>query len=141
MLDQYQDDNMSKCSYGQIIVGAAMRSKFLSEEALSMVAALFRVLGEPLRLRLVHELLVGERSVGDLAAAVDGTQPNVSKHLKLLLDVGLVARRRHGAMAYYTIADPLAMELCDLVCARLASRLDAQAKALTPRTARRRRRR
>ena len=118
-----------------------MRSKSLSDEALSLVAALFRVLGEPLRLRLVQELLAGERSVGDLATAIGGTQPNVSKHLKLLLEAGLVARRQHGALAYYTIADPLAMELCDLVCTRLATRLDAQAKALGSRPVRGRRRR
>jgi ArsR family transcriptional regulator len=118
-----------------------MRAKPLSDDAVALVAALFRVLGEPLRLRLVQELLARERSVTELALAVGGTQPNVSKHLKLLLEAGLVARRQEGPLAYYAVADPLAVELCDLVCARLSQRLGAQAEALAgrPRRARRRR--
>ena len=118
-----------------------MPSKPLSDDALSLVATLFRVLGEPLRLRLVQELLAGERSVTELTVTVAGTQPNVSKHLKLLLEAGLVARRQDGAAAYYAIRDPLAIELCDLVCARLSDRFDAQARALTSRPLRRRARR
>ena len=108
-----------------------MAPKTLSDEALRLVATTFRVLGEPLRLRLVQELIARERTVTELTSAVGGTQPNVSKHLKLLLEAGLVSRRQEGAAVFYAIADPLAVELCDLVCARLASRLDAQAKALT----------
>ena len=110
-----------------------MRSQPLSPEALTLVASLFRALSEPSRLRLVQALKAGERSVSALVALSDTTQPNVSKHLRVLQDAGLVARRQDGITAYYRVADPLALELCDLVCSRLADRLTDQAKLLTGR--------
>ena len=61
----------------------------LTREALELVAARFRAMGEPLRLRILQELEGGERSVSALAESVESTQPNVSKHLKILQDAGL----------------------------------------------------
>jgi DNA-binding transcriptional ArsR family regulator len=107
-----------------------MRSQPLSPEALTLVASLFRALSEPSRLRLVQSLQSGERSVSELVAVSETTQSNVSKHLRVLQDAGLVARRQEGSTAYYRVADPLALELCDLVCVRLADRLTDQAKVL-----------
>ena len=115
-----------------------MRSKPLSPEALALVASLFRALSEPSRLRLVQALQSGERSVSELVAVSETTQSNVSKHLRVLQDVGLVARRQEGSTVYYRVADPLALALCDLVCDRLADRLTDQAKSLVG-TVRRRR--
>jgi DNA-binding transcriptional ArsR family regulator len=110
----------------------------LSPEALTLVASLFRALSEPSRLRLVQALQSRERSVSELVAVSETTQSNVSKHLRVLQDVGLVARRQEGSTVYYKVADTLALELCDLVCTRLADRLTDHAKALGG-TARRRR--
>ena len=118
-----------------------MRSQPLSPEALTLVASLFRALSEPSRLRLVQALQAGERSVSELVALSETTQPNVSKHLRVLQDAGLVARRQEGITAYYRVADPLALELCDLVCSRLADRLTDQARLLTGRRRRVRARR
>ena len=115
-----------------------MRSQPLSPEALTLVASLFRALSEPSRLRLIQALQSGERSVSELVAVSETTQPNVSKHLRVLQDAGLVARRQEGSGAYYRIADDLALELCDLVCNRLADRLKEQAKSLGGRGQRRR---
>jgi DNA-binding transcriptional ArsR family regulator len=95
----------------------------LSPRAVELVAARFRILGEPLRIRLLQALREGERSVGELVAAVDSTQPNVSKHLRILQAAGLVARRQEGNSAYYSIADPGVFALCDLVCDSVGSRL------------------
>ena len=75
----------------------------------------------------------GERSVSTLADRVESTQPNVSKHLKLLQDVGLVRRRQQGTTVYYSIADAMVSELCDMICSRLRDRLEAQVGALKPR--------
>jgi len=102
----------------------------LTLEALDLVAARFRVLAEPLRLRILQRLQRGECSVTELAELLQTTQPNVSKHLKLLLVAGLVARRQDKNTAFYSLADPTVFELCDLVCARLHDRLSAQAEAL-----------
>jgi DNA-binding transcriptional ArsR family regulator len=115
---------------------------FLTAEALQLVAARFKVLADPMRLRLLHALEGGERSVNELAVAAEASQPNVSKHLKTLQEAGFVTRRQEGNTAYYSIADETVFELCDLVCSGLRQRLAAQASALTettPRALRRRR--
>ena len=98
----------------------------LTREALELVAVRFRAMGEPLRLQLLHELESGEQSVSVIAENVQSTQPNVSKHLKILQDAGLVKRRQHGTTVFYSIADEMVLELCDMVCSRLHDRLEAQ---------------
>lgn len=90
-------------------------------------------MGEPLRLHLLQELENGERSVSALAESVASTQPNVSKHLKILQDAGLVQRRQQGTMVYYSIVDEMVLELCDMICTRLRDRLEAQVGALNAR--------
>ena len=105
----------------------------MSPEALEMVAARFRAMGEPLRLRILQELETGEQSVSALALSVGSTQPNVSKHLRILQDAGLLERRQQGTSAFYSIADPMVFELCDLVCSKLRDRLEAQVGALNAR--------
>lgn len=102
----------------------------MSWEALELVAARFRAMGEPLRLRILQQLEDGERSVSALAESVASTQPNVSKHLKVLQDAGLVKRRPQGTNVYYSIADAMVFELCDMICSRLRDRLEAQVGAL-----------
>jgi ArsR family transcriptional regulator len=102
----------------------------MSPQALELVAARFRVLGEPVRLRLLQEITFGERSVSELAEVLETTQPNVSKHLKVLAEAGLVARRQEKNTVYYSVADDSVAELCDIVCNRLAARLSSQAVAL-----------
>ena len=102
----------------------------MSWEALQLVAARFRAMGEPLRLRIMQELEHGELSVSTLAGKIGSTQPNVSKHLKILQDVGLLDRRQQGNSTFYRIADPMVFELCEIVCSRLRERLEAQVGAL-----------
>ncbi len=106
----------------------------LTREALELVAARFRAMGEPLRLRILQELEGGERSVSALAESVDSTQPNVSKHLKILQDAGLVKRRQQGTTVFCSIADAMVFELCEMICSRLRDRLEAQVGALRART-------
>jgi len=105
----------------------------MTTEALELVAARFRAIGEPLRLRILQELESGERSVSALAQSVGSTQPNVSRHLKVLQDAGMVKRRPHGNSAYYSIADEMVFELCDTICLKLRDRLEAQVGALDAR--------
>jgi len=102
----------------------------LSREALQLVAARFRVLGEPVRLEILQTLEGGPRNVSALAAEVGTTQPNVSKHLKLLEEAGLVARRPAGNSVVCALADESVFELCDVVCHSLRERLAAQAGLL-----------
>jgi DNA-binding transcriptional ArsR family regulator len=102
-------------------------------EALELVSARFRAMGEPLRLRMLQELESGELNVSAIAERVESTQPNVSKHLKILQDAGLVRRRQQGTTVYYSIADEMVFELCEMICARLHDRLEAQVSALNTR--------
>ncbi|MBP6821203.1 MAG: winged helix-turn-helix transcriptional regulator [Acidobacteria bacterium] len=103
----------------------------MSLEALQLVAARFKVLSDPMRLRILQFLENGESSVSALTTAVESTQPNVSKHLKTMQDAGLLARRQEGNTVFYSIADPTVFDLCDVVCSSLAERFTAHAGAFT----------
>lgn len=94
----------------------------MSPEAVSLVASRFRVLSEPLRLHILQYLEEGEASVTAITNAVGATQPNVSKHLRMLQDEGLVARRSEGNTVFYRIADDSIFELCRVVCGSLKER-------------------
>lgn len=94
----------------------------MSAEAVSLVAARFKVLSEPLRLQILQYLENGESSVTNVTKAVNSTQPNVSKHLKILQDEGFVAKRQEGNTVFYKIADESIFELCDVVCGSLKER-------------------
>jgi DNA-binding transcriptional ArsR family regulator len=102
-------------------------------EVLELVAARFRAMGEPLRLRILQQLERGEQSVSALAQSVGSTQPNVSKHLKVLQEAGMLKRRQQGNAVFYSIADAMVFELCDMICSRLRDRLEAQVGALNAR--------
>jgi ArsR family transcriptional regulator len=98
----------------------------LSEAALEKVAERFKVLSEPMRLKLLYALMDGEKSVSELVQETGGMQANVSKHLGLLLDDGVVGRRKQGLNSYYRITDESIFELCDLVCGSIHDRLAAE---------------
>ena len=92
----------------------------LPPEALEQVAAYFRALSEPTRLQILNLLRAGERNVGELAQLTGYTAANVSRHLAMLTQHGLVARESRGTAAYYRIADESVYALCDLVCGSIA---------------------
>ena len=89
-------------------------------QLLEHVAERFRVLGDLNRLRIVETLRAsGELNVGELVTRLEMSQANVSKHLRVLHEAGIVARRPIGTAAYYSVTDPSIVQLCDLVCERL----------------------
>jgi DNA-binding transcriptional ArsR family regulator len=87
----------------------------LSEEQLEQVALRFRLLGEPMRLRILQAVCHKPRTVNEVVKAVGATQANVSKHLALLAGADILARRKEGQSVYYGMKDQLAMKLCALV--------------------------
>ena len=91
----------------------------MNENTLRLVAERFRMLGDPLRLDLLRALSGGEMSVGELVKATGASQANVSKHLRLLLNAGMVSKRKEGLHAFYSITDPSVFEICDIVCGSL----------------------
>ncbi len=102
----------------------------LSDEALELVAARFRILGDGSRLRSLNVLMDGARSVQELVDETGLSQTNVSRHLGLLRREGVVARRSAGNRALYRIQDPTLFELCRLVCGGLVGRLADELDAL-----------
>jgi DNA-binding transcriptional ArsR family regulator len=70
----------------------------------------------------LNQLREGERKVGDLAERAGTTVANVSRHLSLLQQRGIVLREGRGTCVYYRIADPSIYQLCDLVCGQVARR-------------------
>ena len=94
-----------------------------SRAALALKAKLFRGFADPSRLSILEVLRDGPRSVGEIAAATDLSQPNVSNHLSCLLDCGLATREQQGRFVYYQLSDPrvaLLLGLGDEVLADVA---------------------
>lgn len=100
----------------------------MPSEALEQVAAYFQTLSEPTRLKILNFLRQGERNVGELAQLCGYTSANVSRHLAMLTQRGLVARESRGTSVYYRIADESVYALCDLVCGNIARQLDRTAQ-------------
>ena len=88
----------------------------LPEPLIELVAQRFRVLGEPMRIRLLDRLREGDATVGELQDALEANQQNISKHLGILHTAGMVSRTKVGNSVRYAISDPSVFELCDQVC-------------------------
>ena len=95
----------------------------LPDELVELIARRFRVLGEPMRIKLLDRLREGEASVNDLAEALDASQQNVSKHLAVLAELGILGRRKERTHVYYRIADESVFALCDQVCGSVQQQL------------------
>lgn len=87
-------------------------------DALRQVADYFKVLSEVSRLQVLCSLKTGAKNVGEIIAETGLGQANVSKHLKVLAQAGIVKRTPEGVSVIYEIADPILFQLCDLVCDR-----------------------
>jgi DNA-binding transcriptional ArsR family regulator len=95
----------------------------LPDQLVELIAARFRVIGEPMRIRLLDRLRDDELGVQELADALGATQQNVSKHLGVLHGAGILARRRDGNRVLYAIADDSIFMLCENVCGGLQRQL------------------
>jgi DNA-binding transcriptional ArsR family regulator len=99
----------------------------LPENLAELIARRFRALGDPLRVRLLDLLRDGELTVNALADQLGAGQQNVSKHLAVLADTGMVARRKDGTHVHYRIADEGVFDLCEQVCGSLQSQFSTLA--------------
>ncbi len=69
-------------------------------------AAIFKALGHPARLRIVEELLAGERCVCELVDVSSGGWSTVSRHLSVLKAAGIVEDDKRGLQVFYRLALP-----------------------------------
>jgi DNA-binding transcriptional ArsR family regulator len=93
------------------------------------IADRFRVLSEPMRIRILDALRTQPATVGELAEALGTSQQNVSKHVGVLARAGMVARDKDGNSVRCRIADPAVMVMCEQVCGGLR-RQAAQLRSL-----------
>jgi len=87
----------------------------LSDDELERIAGHFKLLGEPMRLKILQAVCQGPRTVNDIVATVGATQANVSKHLSLLAGAGILTRKKDGQCVYYGMKDELTLKMCELV--------------------------
>lgn len=95
--------------------------KSLSTDNMESVAARFRALGEVSRLQLVRALHSSEKNVTDLVELTGLSQPNVSRHLAVLVSAGLIGRRKEGLNVLYRIVDETLADICAIVCKSVSS--------------------
>ena len=103
----------------------------LSDEVVELIARRLRVIADPTRIKLLDRLRATEATVQELTDAVGSTQQNVSKHLGVLADAGIVARRRQGSFMRYRVIDEGVYRLCEEICGSVARQLDDLQALLT----------
>lgn len=92
------------------------------DEVFDAAAGYFSLLAEPTRLRILHAVCDGERTVGEIVAATGSTQTNVSRHLNAMFRAGALKRRRERNFTWYSVADLTLTEICRSVCIHLVAR-------------------
>lgn len=102
----------------------------LPPSALAQVADYFKVLSELSRLQVLCSLKSGSKNATEIMEETGLGQANVSKHLKILAQAGIVSRTPQGVSVYYEIAEPFIFDLCELVGDRLSIRLEEQSQQL-----------
>ncbi len=105
-----------------------MPKTLTDSEFLAPVAEYFKVLSEISRLQILSCLKSGAMNVSEIGTETGLGQANLSKHLKVLTQAGILSRKPQGVSVYYEIGDPLIFELCELVCDRIYERMQEQAK-------------
>ena len=96
----------------------------LADPLVDLIAQRFRVLAEPMRIKLLDQLRDGDATVSELQAALGASQQNISKHLGILHGAGMVTRTKDGNHTRYSIADEGVFELCEQVCGGVRRQLD-----------------
>ena len=78
-------------------------------------AELCKTLGSAIRINILDALKGGEKTVGDLSAALRVRQPNMSQHLAVLRQRGVVTTRKDGVNIYYRVSNPKIIQACELM--------------------------
>ena len=103
----------------------------LPDQLAELIAQRFRVLCEPMRIRLLDALRDGEATVGELVDRLGASQQNVSKHLGVLHQAGIVSRAKDGVFVRYAIADSGVFDICEQVCGGLRQQITELDQILT----------
>jgi DNA-binding transcriptional ArsR family regulator len=120
------------CDTVHVVARRPYVSHPLPDPLIELVAQRFRVLGEPMRIKLLDRLREGDATVGELQEALGASQQNVSKHLGVLHAAGMVSRTKDGNHTRYSISDPSVFDLCDQVCGGVRRQLQELEAILQP---------
>lgn len=99
-----------------------------NENLLDLIAKRFKALGERSRLKLLFCLLSKEKTVTELVQDSGLSQANVSRHLQMLVNAGILSRRKDRLNVYYKICDDCIPKLCDIMCGSIKKKLRSDAK-------------
>jgi len=91
----------------------------LTRASLERLEGIFAAFADATRLAILQELRGGRLSVGELVNNLGTSQANISKHLKLLHQAGLLVREREGLQVFYRVAEESVYEMCKFACKRL----------------------
>jgi DNA-binding transcriptional ArsR family regulator len=106
----------------QVIMDTATEAE--TARVFELAAELFGILSTPMRLRILSALCDEEKSVSELLAEIETTQPNLSQHLNLLYRSGVLAKRKEGTQVIYRVQSEKAVMLCRTVCTQIAMEMD-----------------
>jgi DNA-binding transcriptional ArsR family regulator len=95
----------------------------LTDPAAELIAERLRVLGQPLRVKLVDRLAIRDTTVRELVDSLGTTQQNISKHLGVLRRSGIVIRHKEGTRVRYQLADSDILPILERTETSLAARL------------------
>jgi DNA-binding transcriptional ArsR family regulator len=101
----------------------------LSDEDIELIAARLRVVAEPTRIRLMELLNAEDFSVQELTDRLATTQQNVSRHLGILFQAGIVSRKKEGNVARYSLVDWTGWWLVEQIGTSVAGHLEEMQKA------------
>jgi len=126
---------MRACAYAQTVDNTKGRNRRTPrstdggelDPVFALVARYFGLLADPTRLTILHAICASEQSVNAIVDATGATQTNVSRHLGMLYRAGVVSRRRERSLVYYRVVDPVFVDICRMVCVRIASSIEQRA--------------
>ena len=103
----------------------------MPDEMLDAVSNRFKLLAEPMRLKILRVLCDQEHTVQEIVNEINASQANISKHLALMYESGIVNRRKEGLKCYYRIVDESVIYACYLISKGFVENLQAQLRWVT----------
>jgi DNA-binding transcriptional ArsR family regulator len=94
------------------------------EPVFAAVAKYFSLLAEPTRLKILHTICETERQVSAIVDETGASQTNVSRHLSMMHQAGVVKRRKERNAVFYQVSDPVFADICRTVCVQIAGRIE-----------------
>jgi DNA-binding transcriptional ArsR family regulator len=95
----------------------------MTDERIEQVSMRFKVLAEPMRLKILRTICEEEKSVQEIVKLTKANQANISKHLSMMAESGIVSRRKDGLNCYYTLADESIFQVCQIVTKSVEAKL------------------